>query len=133
MFNKDLDREALITWALERHVPFQLEVPRSQLHRFQQQFSTTERDLAFFYKHGQRIDAQQYTAENLSYCVSYRSRVVDLLARPNARAFLFEGDLISRIARAYASDTLIERVLFGPSAQVTLHNSGYSDIDRLTQ
>lgn len=53
-----------------------------------------------------------------------------LLMKPNAGAFLFEGGLMSRIAREFGPSDLLSRALKGPSAAVTLWSSSLRDSDR---
>ncbi|KAJ7511545.1 hypothetical protein B0H11DRAFT_1699608 [Mycena galericulata] len=55
----------------------------------------------------------------------YRARVLQLLSRPHAVAFIGHGGILSFVATLYEED-LVQRFVDGPSLQVTEHQKGDS-------
>lgn len=133
LLDRGLDKAALLSRALDRHLPLSLEIPCEHLSQFKTEFSELDWAAAVHYAPGHRNDPLVYSSDGLGLARSYHSRLADLLSCPNAQAFFYLGGLISRIARAYAPASLLDSVVFGPSAQVTLHNRGNSVLTRDTQ
>lgn len=58
----------------------------------------------------------------------YKARVMDVLRRPHARAFVGLGGPLSWIARKYGGQDIVRQFMNGPSVQVTVHQKGKVDI-----
>jgi hypothetical protein len=66
-------------------------------------------------------------ARELKY--RYESEVYTILQRPHARAFLFMGGIVARVAKLFGKEDLMHQALQGPSIQTTVHHAGYTDIE----
>lgn len=122
----------LLNAALSFHMPLRLEFPASAIAHFARQkasYSATELASRPFYSTGYRDSTIVYDSNRAIYVQQYLATVANLLMKPNAGAFLFEGGLLSRLAREFAPADLIDRALNGPSAAITLWNSCYRDAD----
>lgn len=125
----------LLNAALSFHIPFRLEIPAASLSLFARQkssYSATELAARPFYSAGYRDYNITFDLNGAGYVQSYLASLATLLMKPNAGAFLFEGSLLSRIAREFAPSDLLHRALQGPSAATTLWNSSFRDSDRDT-
>lgn len=113
-------------------MPVRLELPAAAVVHFARQkasYSATDLASRPFYSAGYRDCNITYDSNGAVYVQRYLATVANLLMKPNAGAFLFEGGLLSRLAREFAPSDLISRALNGPSAAVTLWNSSYRDTD----
>ncbi|KZP04876.1 hypothetical protein FIBSPDRAFT_967755 [Athelia psychrophila] len=122
----------LLNAALSFHMPFRLEIPASATALFARQkssYNATELASRPFYSAGYRDSNIVFDPNGAVYIQRYLASLANLLMKPNAGAFLFEGGLLSRIAREFAPSDLLRRALNGPSAAITLWNSSYRDND----
>lgn len=94
--------------------------------------STTDLASSPFYSAGYRDANITFDTNGAGYARQYLASLATLLMKPNAGAFLFEGGLLSRIAREFAPADLVERAMKGPSAAITLWNGGIRESDRET-
>lgn len=126
----------LLKNALSAHIPFRLEIPNDAISFFRRpldQYSDWEHDAAGYYhdiSHERLID---YSDTGVIYRKDYELSVIELLNRPHAPAFLYEGGLLARIAKHYSSRNLPARAMKGPSAAITLHGAGYFIPERSTR
>lgn len=122
----------LLNAALSFHMPFRLEIPASAaLHFMRQKSSYSASELASrpFYSAGYRDSNIIFDSNGAVYTQCYLATLANLLMKPNAGAFLFEGGMLSRIAREFAPSDLLSRAMNGPSAAITLWNSTFKDKD----
>lgn len=131
--NPDWPATRLLNAALSFHIPFRLEIPSSAVNMFARQkssYSPTDLAARPFYSAGYRDFNITYDSNGAGYVQRYLASLATLLMKPNAGAFLFEGGLLSRIAREFAPPDLLNRALMGPSAAITLWNSSFRDNKR---
>lgn len=135
VMNPSWSTTRLLNAALSFHIPFRLCLPSSTVSLFARQKSSySASDLASrpFYSAGYRDTNIAFDNNGAGYVQRYLASVVTLLLKPNAGAFLFEGGILSRIAREFAPTDLLNRALMGPSAAMTLWSSSMRDNDRDT-
>ncbi|KZP10443.1 hypothetical protein FIBSPDRAFT_963150 [Athelia psychrophila] len=126
----------LLSKAISAHIPFRLEIPETDLQFFRRSaalYSDWERNAHRYYHDIVQERLINYNENGVIYRQEYELSVMELLNRPNAGAFLFEGGLLARIARRYSSQDLVTRALKGPSAAITLHGAGYFTAERATR
>ena len=56
-------------------------------------------------------------------------RVADIMRRPHAQAYLFEGGLLWRLAIEFGPDNLVQKALSGPSEAVGSYGIRLRDMD----
>lgn len=125
----------LLNAALSFHIPFRLEIPSDSTGLFARQkaaYSASDLASSPFYSAGYRDTNIAFDPNGAGYAQQYLASLATLLMKPNAGAFLFEGGLLSRIAREFAPADLVDRAMKGPSAAVTLWSSSLRDNDRDT-
>lgn len=128
MVHRNMNIKDVLSWALERHIPFQIAVPKADLQRFERAFSEAEMEAAFYYSRNYSVDAVVWSDQPQG-CAAYSARIIQLLSRPNARAFRFRGGLASRLASHYGPRSLSTSVAAGPSAAMVEHGS-FDKIDK---
>ncbi|KII93296.1 hypothetical protein PLICRDRAFT_101579, partial [Plicaturopsis crispa FD-325 SS-3] len=115
----------VLRMALERCLPFRIEVPTSVAESFAPQpLSNLERRAATFYQLGRTETLAAHNLTGYEYRDRYQTMVLELLSRPHARAFLFKGGIIARLAWEYGGLDLVIRAMQGPSVQVSHYSRG---------
>ena len=122
-----LDLAQLVLHAFERHLPMVLPVRLDQAIIFKKVNYSEMEMRAFYYTPGFITPPITYNADERQLWNNYLAAVADLLARPHARALVFRGGLVSRLVQALAPKQFFDGLLYGPSAQVTRYNKGFTD------
>ncbi|KAF7965263.1 hypothetical protein HWV62_44725 [Athelia sp. TMB] len=131
-----LSATALLDRALAFFLPIHLEIPAAIVHQFTKPlaaYNHWELAAGDFYRAERPDETITWKANGADYASNYRGSVLNLLNKPNAHAFLYEGGLLARIAYEYGGETLMARAKSGLSAAVTLHGAAATSIERTTK
>jgi hypothetical protein len=114
----------ILTWALSMCIRFQLVIPSRDLELFKPPKTTQSMlDNAVFYNR----DVEQpllYEKDVSIFVLRWRAACANLMKRDHARAFLFQGGIVARLALALGGEDLILSALAGPSPQLTVNELG---------
>lgn len=122
--------------ALSAHIPFRLEIPDAVIPLFRlpvNEYSDWDHKAGSYYHDVSHERLINYDDNGATYKKDYKLSVIELLNRPHATAFLYEGGLLARIAKQYSGNDLARRAMKGPSAVITLHGAGYFAAERSTR
>ena len=125
----DLSPGDLLLRAFERHLPISIPIRSDHAFLFKKDTYSEMEKRAFYYTPGFITATIPYNSDGRQLWNNYLAAVMDLLARPHARALIFRGGLVSRLVKAIAPKDYFDGVLYGPSSQVTQHNKGATDPD----
>ena len=117
----------LLLHAFERHLPLALPVRIDQAFMFKKAKYSEMEMRSFYYSPGFITPSIPYSSDGYQLWNNYLAAVADLLARPHACTLVFKGGLVSRLVQALAPREFFDGLLYGPSAQVTWHNKGFTD------
>ncbi|KAJ7101262.1 hypothetical protein B0H15DRAFT_769446 [Mycena belliarum] len=112
--------------AIRFGLPFALYVPAARVREFarwDQADSLDEETLDALYSPGYRDAQLLYGTGGAALYEQYRAILHHLLRRPHATAFIFAGGVLRFVAENYHKG-LVQRLVRGPSLQVTEHLAG---------
>ena len=115
----DLSPGDLLLQAFERHLPISIPICSDHAFLFKKDTYSEMEKRAFYYTPGFITATILYNSDGWQLWNNYLAAVMDLLARPHARALIFRGGLVSRLVKAIAPKDYFDGVLYGPLSQVT--------------
>ena len=116
----------LLSRLLRSGARFQLMIHHANTYRWRaEQPSLTN---ATIYSGHYRERALEPVQDSREFFQQWTARVADIMRRPHARAYMFEGGLLWRIALKFGPEDLVQKVLSGPSEAVGSYGIGLRDI-----
>lgn len=116
----------ILSWALSRCISFQLVVRSSDLELFRPQIVTQAMLDNAVHFHSDSQQPLQHLPDIRKYIQRWRASCSDILKRDHARAFLFCGGIVSRLALMLGGEELVRRAISGPSCQLTVNELGHT-------
>lgn len=118
-----------LTLAIEHGLEFQIYVKQVDVSLFRPSvLSPMDYAASVYYNVGFQNPPLPYGNGGVELYNRYKARVMDVLRRPHARAFIGLGGPLSWIARKYGGQDLARQFMNGPSVQVTVHQKGKVDL-----
>ena len=117
----------LLLHTFECHFPLALPVHIDQAFMFKKAKYSEMEMCSFYNSPGFITPSIPYSSDSYQLWNNYLVAVADLLAQPHARALVFKGGLISQLVQALSLREFFDGLLYGPSAQVTQHNKGFTN------
>ncbi|KDR77394.1 hypothetical protein GALMADRAFT_65892 [Galerina marginata CBS 339.88] len=120
----------VLTYAVNHGLAFQIGIKAESFAKFHpRQLSTMERQTVKHYYTAGYLDEPFSLSGRQPFVLTYRARMLDLLGRPHAPAYVGLGGPYSWVARRYGGVELAHKYMSGPSIQVTRHSRGENDSD----
>lgn len=118
-----------LTLAVEHGLEFQIYVRQTDVALFRPTIlSPMDYSASVYYAVGFQNPELTYGDGGVELYGRYKARMMDVLRRPHARAFIGLGGPLAWIARKYGGQDLVRQFMNGPSIQVTVHQKGKVDM-----
>jgi hypothetical protein len=114
----------VLNWALSMCIPFDLVLATRDVELFRPQEVTPSMTANSIHFHGA---SEQFLRDNVDpnkNFLRWQASCTSLVRRYHARAFLFRGGIVARLAIAFGGGELLRTVASGPSPQLTVNELG---------